>query len=68
MALVKCNECGKEISDKSPICIHCGYTNYNLVKKKIIGIWGKIFLIALIAFPLSLLYILFGIIMRNIIM
>ncbi len=25
MALIKCPECGKEISDKSTVCIHCGY-------------------------------------------
>lgn len=25
MALIKCSECGKEISDKSSVCIHCGY-------------------------------------------
>ena len=25
MALIKCPECNKEISDKSKICIHCGY-------------------------------------------
>lgn len=25
MALIKCPECGKEISDKSDRCIHCGY-------------------------------------------
>ena len=25
MALIKCPECGKDISDKSPACIHCGY-------------------------------------------
>lgn len=25
MALIKCPECGKEISDKSEKCIHCGY-------------------------------------------
>lgn len=25
MALIKCPECGKEISDKSKVCIHCGY-------------------------------------------
>ena len=24
MALVKCRECGKEISDKADICVHCG--------------------------------------------
>lgn len=25
MALINCPECGKEISDKSKQCIHCGY-------------------------------------------
>ncbi len=25
MALIKCPECGKEISDQAPVCIHCGY-------------------------------------------
>ena len=24
MALIKCSECGKEISDKAKICVHCG--------------------------------------------
>lgn len=26
MALIKCPECGKEISDETTKCIHCGYT------------------------------------------
>lgn len=25
MSLIKCPECGKEISDKAPACIYCGY-------------------------------------------
>jgi len=25
MALIKCPECNKEISDKADVCIHCGY-------------------------------------------
>ena len=25
MALIKCPECGREISDKAKACIHCGY-------------------------------------------
>lgn len=25
MALIQCPECGKEISDQAPACIHCGY-------------------------------------------
>lgn len=24
MALIKCPECGKEVSDKAAACIHCG--------------------------------------------
>ncbi len=25
MALIKCPECGKEVSDQAPACIYCGY-------------------------------------------
>ena len=25
MALIRCPECGKEVSDKAPACVHCGY-------------------------------------------
>ena len=25
MALINCPECGKEVSDKAEVCIHCGY-------------------------------------------
>lgn len=25
MALIKCPECGKKVSDKANVCIHCGY-------------------------------------------
>lgn len=25
MALIKCPECGKDVSNKAPACIHCGY-------------------------------------------
>lgn len=25
MAIVTCPECGKEISDKAPVCVYCGY-------------------------------------------
>ena len=30
MALIRCPECGKEVSDKSKVCIHCGYPLVNL--------------------------------------
>lgn len=29
MALIVCPECGKEVSDKSEFCIHCGYPLIN---------------------------------------
>jgi len=25
MVLIPCSECGREISDQAPACIHCGY-------------------------------------------
>lgn len=31
MALITCPECGKEISDKSDKCIHCGYPLNNVL-------------------------------------
>ena len=34
MALIKCPECGKEISDKSSACIHCGYPITETAEKK----------------------------------
>ena len=34
MALIICPECGREISDKAPWCIHCGYPLSDLVNYK----------------------------------
>lgn len=43
MALIKCPECGREISDKAKKCIHCGYKlNRKKQIKKIIGIVGAV--------------------------
>lgn len=35
MALIKCPECGKDISDKAKVCIHCGYPLNDIINKKI---------------------------------
>lgn len=35
MALIKCAECGKEISDSAKTCIHCGYKLKKKKEKKI---------------------------------
>ena len=35
MALIKCPECGKEISDKSDKCIHCGYPMEAQIKTRL---------------------------------
>lgn len=40
MALIKCPECGKEISDKSDKCIHCGFPLIE-TKNTICNINGK---------------------------
>ena len=45
MALVKCKECGNKISSEAKQCPKCGYK-----KKKIIGFWGVIFILALIGY------------------
>jgi len=42
MALIKCNECKKEISDTAKQCPHCGY------KKKKIGFFWPIIMILII--------------------
>ena len=44
MALIKCPECGKEISDSADKCIHCGYpikkaiAKHHVKKKSIVTI------------------------------
>ena len=35
MALIKCYECGKEISDKAPSCPHCGAPKLVATNKKV---------------------------------
>ena len=34
MALVKCNECGKVISDNAVTCVHCGNTRSKYINTK----------------------------------
>lgn len=46
MALVKCKECGKEISDSVKVCPNCGYKEKKKVNNKIFII-GGIVLVAL---------------------
>ena len=38
MALVKCKECGKEISSSSSVCPNCGIELKSFNKSKVIGI------------------------------
>ena len=33
MALIKCPECGKEVSDTQEKCISCGYTLGTIIEK-----------------------------------
>lgn len=66
MALIKCNECGKEISDKALKCPHCGTKNELLEdyevssdnkNTKAKNIVGLIFiLIGLITIPIFLYF------------
>lgn len=34
MSLIRCPECGKEISNKAPQCIHCGFPINNKINQK----------------------------------
>ena len=48
MALIKCPECGKEVSDKAPACIHCGCP---LERKVMIDFNGKTYDITFVEDP-----------------
>ena len=48
MALIKCSECGKEISDTIRKCPNCGYCKKQKLDKKIFIIGGAIVALALI--------------------
>ena len=48
MALIKCSECGKEISDTIRKCPNCGYRKKQKLDKKIFIIGGAIVALALI--------------------
>lgn len=50
MALIKCNECKKEISDKAFTCPHCGYRKPITINKKYIYIFIFIAIIITILF------------------
>ena len=52
MALIKCPECGKEISDKAKCCIHCGYPLDELKEKtsNIINNENSLYSVKLISF------------------
>ena len=46
MALIKCSECGKEISDKAQACIHCGYPLTNSAEQVYQGSFYKLTLVS----------------------
>lgn len=43
MALIICPECGRQISDQAPACIHCGYPLSKKSKNALCSIDGKTF-------------------------
>ena len=58
MALIKCSECGKEISDKSKVCIHCG----NKIKKNKKKINENLLIIIIVVAVLLVLSIIIAVI------
>lgn len=53
MAMTKCKECGKEVSNKAKVCPHCGIKNPGLKMKEVIGGLAIIGLIAAVAVKCS---------------
>lgn len=48
MALIKCNECGKEMSDHAKQCPHCGYEYSKKMNKITLGIIFSILIVCFI--------------------
>ena len=45
MALIRCPECGKEVSDTCDSCIHCGYRLKNVaVVEMVLNFFGEFIL------------------------
>ncbi len=56
MALIKCKECNKEISDTSKTCPHCGIEiKSNKIKRKKINTIDILIIIALVIFSIAML-------------
>lgn len=54
MALIKCNECGKDVSDKAPMCPFCGHPQKPIVIEKTKKTWKIVKLISVIVFIVGL--------------
>ncbi|MFR3182327.1 MAG: PASTA domain-containing protein [Clostridia bacterium] len=57
MALIKCKECGKEISSNATACPSCGYKNINESEKAPFGILAICFFIPIIGIILFIINI-----------
>ena len=59
MALVKCRECGKEVSTKAQACPHCGFKRrghpFITSLKALVGLYFLLVAIALIAVVVALI-------------
>lgn len=53
MSIIKCKECGKEISDKAASCPHCGYKPYQPSGCLVVIIIGAVFLVVASVMPSS---------------
>ncbi|MBS6252534.1 MAG: zinc-ribbon domain-containing protein [Clostridia bacterium] len=57
MALIKCKECGKEISSNATVCPSCGYKKINESEKASFGILAICFLIPIVGIVLFIINI-----------
>lgn len=56
MALIKCPECGKEISDQVKKCPSCGYKEKKSINKKVFFIFGGVLVLVAIIVGVTLFF------------
>ena len=65
MALIKCPECGKNMSDKAKSCPHCGYTKNNSESKSVNlenlkGKWNNKYLLVILVLVVGVYFVFFS--------
>ena len=60
MPLIKCKECGKDISDRAPMCPFCGITKQPLIIEQTGKKWKRVILISSLILIVGILILFSG--------